>query len=117
MKHLAAPLLLVQSLLLMACADDAAPLADVGLDVASKADVGRQNDLLLADAGARDLMRDGQIVLREASVDSTVDTLFVCNPPAASGSFYQLSANTTLREISMCEYRDRVLLVVNIAAK
>ena len=42
-----------------------------------------------------------------------------CNPPAEPGSFYALEAQSLDRfdPVSMCEFRDKVVLVVNIAAK
>jgi glutathione peroxidase len=45
------------------------------------------------------------------------DTGFVCSPPAQPGEIFALSASTGVRDISLCEYRGRVLLIVNIAAK
>lgn len=45
---------------------------------------------------------------------------FVCDPPAEPGSLYELFAEsndyTVLEPVSMCEYRDQVLLIVNTAA-
>jgi glutathione peroxidase len=42
-----------------------------------------------------------------------------CNPPADPGSFYALEAQSLDRfdPVSMCEFRDKVVLIVNIAAK
>lgn len=100
-----------------ACADDAASTVDLGPDVTSSNDSMRPRDLATSDIAQSDAAGDLGIVLREAGGDSSVDTRFVCNPSAPGGSFYALSASTGFREVSMCEYRDRVLLVVNIAAK
>jgi glutathione peroxidase len=43
---------------------------------------------------------------------------FVCDPPAAPGSFYALSARNlaNTRDVSMCEFRGKVILVVNTAS-
>ncbi len=42
---------------------------------------------------------------------------YVCDPPAAPGSLYELNAETLGLEIdSMCRYRGDVLLIVNTAA-
>lgn len=45
---------------------------------------------------------------------------FVCDPPAAPGSLYELSAPSydlaDLDPVSMCKYRGKVALVVNTAA-
>ena len=45
---------------------------------------------------------------------------FVCDPPAEPGSLYELFAESfdfnVLEPVSMCEYRDQVLLIVNTAA-
>ncbi|MBL9026210.1 MAG: hypothetical protein JNL21_28710 [Myxococcales bacterium] len=45
---------------------------------------------------------------------------FACDPPAEPGSLYELAATSwdiTISEpVSMCEYRDQVLLIVNTAA-
>lgn len=45
---------------------------------------------------------------------------FVCDPPAEPGTLYELAASswdfTVTEPVSMCEYRDQVLLVVNTAA-
>ncbi len=43
----------------------------------------------------------------------------LCNPPAEPNSFYTLEAQSLDRfdPVSMCEFRDKVVLVVNIAAK
>jgi hypothetical protein len=45
---------------------------------------------------------------------------FVCDPPAAPGSLYEISAPSydlaDLDPVSMCKYRGKVALVVNTAA-
>jgi len=77
--------------------DQAAPLPDAGADRAAPVELGAP-DLSPADALAP-------------------DTAFVCSPPAQPGELYALFASTGVRDISLCEYRGRVLLIVNIAAK
>ncbi len=46
------------------------------------------------------------------------DGSFVCDPPAATGSFYAMSSPNLgdSRTVSMCEYRGDVVLVVNTAS-
>lgn len=45
---------------------------------------------------------------------------FVCDPPAAPGSLYELSAESydinDIDAVSMCKYRGKVALIVNTAA-
>jgi len=43
---------------------------------------------------------------------------FVCDPPAAAGSIYELTGNSFafVQPVSMCKYRGDVMLVVNTAA-
>lgn len=77
--------------------DQAALPHDAGVDQATPADLGSA-DLQPPDALAP-------------------DTGFVCSPPAQPGEIYELYASTGVRDISLCEYRGRVLLIVNIAAK
>ena len=46
------------------------------------------------------------------------DAGFVCDPPATANQVYQFEAMSLseTRDISLCEYRGQVLLIVNIAA-
>jgi hypothetical protein len=42
---------------------------------------------------------------------------FVCSPPAASGSLYETTAiSYALDNVSMCQYRGDVLLIIDTAA-
>jgi hypothetical protein len=45
---------------------------------------------------------------------------YVCDPPAEPGSLYELFAESfdfnVQEPVSMCEFRDQVLLIVNTAA-
>jgi hypothetical protein len=45
---------------------------------------------------------------------------YVCDPPAEPGSLYELTAVSydiaVMEPVSMCEFRDQVLLIVNTAA-
>jgi glutathione peroxidase len=42
---------------------------------------------------------------------------WTCDPPAAAGSIYELSAlDRDFEEVSMCRYRGQVMLIVNVAA-
>lgn len=77
--------------------DQAAPLPDAGADQAATAELGAP------DLSPRDALAP--------------DTAFVCSPPAKPGELYELYASTGVRDISLCEYRGRVLLIANIAAK
>lgn len=47
-------------------------------------------------------------------------TSYVCDPPAEPGSLYELAAISydisVMEPVSMCEFRDQVLLIVNTAA-
>jgi hypothetical protein len=59
---------------------------------------------------------DGRIVVPEQGPDKKPSTS-PCDPPAQKGSLYALSVNDGINDVSMCKYRNRVLLAVNIAAK
>ena len=50
---------------------------------------------------------------------AVVDAAFTCNPPAPQNSFYALSSMDLgqTRQVSMCEYRGDVVLVVNVASQ
>ncbi len=50
---------------------------------------------------------------------SVADSSFTCNPAAAANSFYALSSMDLgqTRQVSMCEFRGKVSLVVNVASK
>jgi len=50
--------------------------------------------------------------------DASDDGSFVCDPPAATGSFYELSSLDLgeTQTVSMCQYRGDVILVVNTAS-
>lgn len=54
------------------------------------------------------------------SFDSSVaDSSFVCDPPASPNGFYALSSKDLgqTRDVSMCEFRGDVVLVVNVASQ
>ncbi len=59
--------------------------------------------------------KDAGAVIEDASV---VDAAFACTPPAPQNSFYALSSMDLgqARQVSMCEYRGDVVLVVNVAS-
>jgi glutathione peroxidase len=50
--------------------------------------------------------------------DAGGDGGFTCNPPAPQGSLYALSARNLAdtRDVSMCEFRGKVMLIVNVAS-
>ena len=83
-----------------ACSDDGDAVPDAGAKVA---------DLAALDAGSPD---QGAV-----TKDLAPDTTWSCTPPAATGSLYALSAKMGGKDRSMCRYRGKVLLLVNIAAK
>ncbi len=95
--------LLLLVLLGAACSGEPAPAAD--LAAAPRADrtpAAREAGIQLPDAAVYDRARDAG---------------FVCSPPAKPGELYALEAKTPFATTSLCQYRGRVLLIVNIAAK
>lgn len=62
---------------------------------------------------------DTGVTQKDGSEDAPVDAPPSCDPPAVAGSFYVLSAvSKQLGEpVSMCEFRGKVVLLSNVAAK
>ncbi len=96
MKRIALPLILVLTLTI-ACSDDVDVTPDAGSQKTDQA-------AAKADQSA-------------SAKDQSPDTTWSCTPPASKGSFHALKAKMDGKERSMCRYRGKVLLVVNIAAK
>ncbi len=85
-----------------ACSDDDLAAADAGTGSA---------DMNVADSGS------GSDSAPSPDRSAGPDGASACSPPPAKGSFFALSAKLGGKERKLCNYRGKVLLVVNIAAK
>jgi len=97
------PAALLLPLLLACSSEGSAPLPDVS-----------------ADAGTPPGKDAGSILGVDAGSDAAdAAKPFECLPAAAKGSFYELSSPDlgATRTVSMCEYRGKVALVVNVASQ
>jgi glutathione peroxidase len=97
-------------LLWPACSDD---------DSASSPDA-QVTDGAVPDAAALDGAEPDGASPDAAAVDGAAPDsgIFVCDPPAAAGSLFELEADfkDAPNPVSLCQYRGQVILIVNVAA-